>query len=89
MLQAIVIKSTGDPRVAGQIVRGLAAPELRRLRAEVRQLRRRDAIYWTERLAEADRKYARAIRPRSRLYKGLWSLIGLAVMLRQEGRGAA
>ena len=89
MLQAIVIKSTGDPRVAGQIVRGLAAPELRRLRAENRQLRRRDAVYWAERLADADRRSARATRPRSRLYKRLWSLIGLAVTLRQERRGAA
>lgn len=89
MLQAVVIKTAGDPAVTRQILRGLEATEARRLRAENRQLRRRDAIFWAERLADADRKYARAIRPHSRLYKTVWSLIGMAVMLRQERRDAA
>lgn len=89
MLQAVVIRTAGDPAVTRQILRGLEAPEARRLRAQIRQMQRRDAIYWTERMAEADRKYARASRPHSRLYKAVWSLIGMAVMLHQERRRAA
>ncbi len=86
---AYAVRTAGDPAVAGQIVRGLTAPETRRLRAEVKQLRKRDAIYWANKCAEAERAYSRAARPRSRLYKALWSLIGLAVLLRNERRAAA
>lgn len=86
---AYAVRTAGDPAVAGQIVRGLAAPETRRLRAELKLLRRRDALYWANKLAEANRTYARAARPHTRVYKAFWSLIGLAVLLRAERRAAA
>lgn len=89
MTKAIVIRAAGDAALTRQIVRGLETPEIRRLQAETRALRKRDAIYWAHKRAEAERAYGRAARPHSRLYKALWSLIGLAVLLRNERRGAA
>ena len=93
--KAIVIKTAGDPAIAGQIVKGLTAPETRRLRAEMNALRKRDALYWEDRIAEARRKYKRALRPHGRLYGAFWGTIGLIWALyleheeKKEGRRAA
>lgn len=86
MIKAVVIKTAGDPGITRQIVRGMESPELRRIRAELKQVRSRDALYWADRLAEARRNYERATRPRSRLYKRFWGMVGLAIALAGERR---
>ena len=86
MTKAIVIRAAGDAALTRQIVRGLETPEMRRLQAETRALRRRDALYWANKRAEAERAYGRAARPRGRAYRAFWGLVGMALEMRREAR---
>ena len=86
MIQAIVYKTAGDPAVAGQIVRGLTAPENRRLRAENARLREQRALYWDDRIHALRREYKGKVKARGRLYKWFWGRIGMLILLREERR---
>lgn len=84
--KALVIRTAGDTAIARQIVYGLESGEVRRLRTENNVLRRRDVLYWAHKRAETARKYAKAIRPHSAVYKAFWGAVGLMLELCREAR---
>ena len=86
-MQALVIRAAGRPDIAGQIVRGLEASEIKRLKAEARALRKRDAVYWANKSMAAERAYGRVARPHSKIYKAFWGMVGMLVEMRLEARG--
>lgn len=83
---AIAIRIAGDPAISRQIVRGLEAPELARLRAELGVRQHRDAQYYQDRIARARREYA--VKPMGRRRARIWGLIALVTLLLLEPAGA-